>query len=78
MSCNTLNYIYVIKCLGCQKLYIGETNNLRFRTNLHRDHSSKNIGLNVSRHIYECTRGKYQKDNFLSCHFIKFLQIIAL
>ena len=71
MSCNTLNCIYVIKCLGCQKLYIGETKNLRFRTNLHRDHSSKNIGLNVSRHIYECTRGKCQKDKFFIMPFYK-------
>ena len=36
---------------GCGRMYIGETNNLRFRTNLHRDHSNKNVGLGVSKHI---------------------------
>ena len=55
MTCNTLNCIYVIVCQGCTKMYIGETNNLRLRTNLHRDHASKNIGLDVSRHIYSCS-----------------------
>ena len=58
MNCNTCNCIYVIECQGCSKLYIGETNNLRLRTNLHRDHCNKNIGLDVSRHIFSCTVNK--------------------
>ena len=54
MSCDTLNCIYVLKCEGCSKLYIGETNNLRLRVNLHKSHANINCGLNVSRHFYNC------------------------
>ena len=54
MTCNTLNCIYVIECQGCYKMYIGETNNLTLRTNFHREHSNKNIGFDVSRHIHTC------------------------
>lgn len=56
MTCNSKNCLYVVECQGCKQMYIGETNNLRLRTNLHRDHSNKNIGLGVSRHIFSCTR----------------------
>ena len=55
MTCDTLNCIYVLKCCGCEKLYIGETNNFRLRINLHKDHAKNNTGLNVSKHIYKCT-----------------------
>lgn len=55
MTCDTLNCIYVIICAGCKDIYIGETNNFRLRTNLHRDHALKNTGLGVSRHIFKCT-----------------------
>ena len=55
MTCNCKNCLYVIECQGCKQMYIGETNNFRLRTNLHRDHASKNIGLCVSRHIFSCT-----------------------
>ena len=48
----TSRVLYVIECQGCRKMYIGETGNLRFRTNLHRDHATKNIGLGVSRHLH--------------------------
>ena len=46
-NCNIYIYVYIyiyiraIKCQGCEKMYIGETNNLRLRTNVHRDHASK-------------------------------------
>ena len=58
MSCETLNCIYIIVCQGCDGTYIGETNNLRLRMNLHRDHSIKNIGLPISKHIYNCASTK--------------------
>ena len=70
MFCNTLNCIYVIKCQGYQKMYIGETSYLRFRTNLHRDHAAGNIGLKVSRHLHECAYNKYQ-NTFLIKPFFK-------
>ena len=43
-----------MRCGGCGASYIGETNNLRLRTNTHRDHASKNHGLYVSKHIFAC------------------------
>ena len=56
MDCNTRNCVYVIKCKGCEKLYIGETNNLRLRTNLHKSHVNKNEGLYVNKHIASCNQ----------------------
>ena len=56
MSCDSKNCTYVLQCAGCQDIYIGETNNnIRQRINLHKDHASKNIGLDVSRNIFQCT-----------------------
>ena len=57
MTCDTHNCVYVIECTGCFKYYIGETGNLRLRTNLHRDHTKKG-GLGVNKHIFHCTVGK--------------------
>ena len=54
MDCNTLNCCYLLECNGCNKLYIGETSNLRLRINLHRDHCRKNAGLNVNKHMFQC------------------------
>ena len=54
MDCNTLNCIYVLQCLSCRLTYIGETSNFRLRVNLHRNNAEKNVGLNVSQHIYQC------------------------
>jgi hypothetical protein len=71
MTCNSLNCIYVMKCCGCSKTYIGETGNLRLRINLHRDHSNKNIGLGVSRHIFQCTANIDSVNKFLVMPFYK-------
>ena len=38
MNCTVKNVIYVIECCGCEKYYIGETNNLRKRTMLYNQH----------------------------------------
>ena len=53
MDCNTRNCVYVIKCNGCSKIYIGETSNFRLRVNLHKDHirQGENAPLYVNRHI---------------------------
>lgn len=56
MDCSTLNCIYVIQCNGCSSIYIGETSNLRLRTNLHRDHIRHSTGLYVSTHIATCAK----------------------
>ena len=64
MTCDTRNCVYVIECTGCYKYYIGETGNFRLRTNLHRDHTKKNEGLGVNKHIFHCTVGKSIKHAF--------------
>ena len=33
------------------------------RTNVHRDHACKNVGLDVSRHIYSCFLNNYKIQN---------------
>ena len=38
MNCNVKNCLYVIKCAGCNALYIRETGDFRLRTNTHTDH----------------------------------------
>ena len=65
MNCDTLNCIYVLKCLGCSKTYIGETSNLRSRINLHRNHIIHNVGLNVSQHIHDCASKLKYKFNVM-------------
>ena len=57
MSCETQNVIYVIRCCGCAKEYIGETgDSLRKRMTLHRQHiKDKSVRvLFVSEHISTC------------------------
>ena len=70
MTCDTQNCIYAIKCNGCNEMYIGETVNLRLRTNLHKDHIRQNIGLYVSRHIAECAKN-INKEKFFIMPFFK-------
>ena len=64
MSCNTFNCIYAIKCGGCGGCYIGETSNFRLRTNLHKDHIRRGVGLNVSTHIKICTQYMDETNKF--------------
>jgi hypothetical protein len=71
MNCEVCNCIYVISCGGCSKIYIGETSNLRLRTNLHRDHANKDCGLGVSRHIHSCTQGANDNNKFTIMPFYK-------
>lgn len=58
MNCESRNVIYVLTCNGCNEYYIGETQYLRSRTNLHRSHI-KNPSVNslfVSQHIFNCAK----------------------
>ena len=57
-----------MQCSGCMENYIGETTNLRLRTNVHRDHIRRNTGLYVSRHIHTCSQNNY---NFKIMPFYK-------
>ena len=63
MTCDTLNSIYVQECTGCGENYIGETNNLRLRTNLRKTMCRK-TGHIVSTHIYECTKNLLNDPKF--------------
>ena len=65
-----MNCIYVLKCIGCHKIYIGGTNNLRHRINLHKDHAARNnCGLNVSRYFYQCSQ--HESNKFYVMPFFK-------
>ena len=57
MNCNSLFVVYVLFCANCNATYIGGTNNLRLRVNLHRNHiENPNYGLLfVSQHIQHCS-----------------------
>ena len=62
MNCETMNCIYVLNCTGCHKIHIGETNNLRHRINLHKDHAARDNGLNVMAvAIYQCSQHESNK-----------------
>ena len=61
MSCDVQNVIYVMRCCGCQKEYIGETGEfLRKRMTVHRQQirDSNTRMLFVSEHIDTCAREK--------------------
>ena len=58
MNCNTKNCIYVLICQGCNEYYIGQTNDLRLRANLHRNDIKRCTKLYVDRHIHQCAKSK--------------------
>ena len=45
-----------------QKIYIGSTQALNIRTSFHRSNIKieENKKLNVSKHLYQCSRGKFK------------------
>ena len=57
MTCTVKNVIYVTKCRGCRKYYIGESNNLRNGTTLHNQHiRHENLRMiSISGHIASCS-----------------------
>lgn len=57
MSCDVKNVIYIIICNGCKEEYVGETNELRKRMTVHRQHirDPKVRILKVSGHIDTCS-----------------------
>ena len=57
MTCTVKNAIYVIECRGCNKYYIGETNNLRKRTTIHNQYiRHENLRMiSLSGHIASCS-----------------------
>ena len=59
MDCNTKFCIYAIRCSNCELTYIGETNNLRLRYNLHKQHVRENAPFFVSKHLHACGKGEF-------------------
>ena len=62
MTCTVKNIIYDHECRGCNKYYIGETNNLRKRTTLHNQHiRHENLRMiPLSGHIASCSNNDPQ------------------
>ena len=60
MNCNAKNVIYLIRCSGCNKEYIGQTSNLRARVRIHKQQIlNPNLRtLYVSKHIAHCSIGE--------------------
>ena len=61
-TCTSKNLIYVITCSNCKNQYIGETGrDLRSRMNTHRQQiRDPNLRhLKVSKHIAQCSNGKF-------------------
>ena len=61
LSCNSKNAVFVIECNECKEIYIGSKQALNTRTSLHKSNIKieENIKLNVSKHLYQCNRRKF-------------------
>ena len=59
-TCSSKNVIYLLKCV-CGAEYIGETNDIKKRTTLHRSNGKhdKYAILKVSKHLLSCSQGKF-------------------
>ena len=70
MNCTVKNVMYVIECRGCEKYYIGETNNRRKRTTLHHQHirHEKLRMIPLSGHLASCSDND---QNILCSHFTR-------
>ena len=74
LSWNSKNVVYIIECSKCKETYIGSTQAIYTRTSLHRSNMKmeENGKLIVSKHLYQCSRGKfkimpirYQTDDYM-------------
>ena len=67
LSCNSKNVVYRIECSKCKEIYIGSTQALNTRTSLHKSNIKieENRKLNVSKHLYQCSRGE---DNIMQIY----------
>ena len=62
LSCNSKNIVYIIECSECQEIYVGSTQALNTRTSLHKSNIKieANRKFNVSKHLYQCSRGEFK------------------
>ena len=60
MDCTDMDIVYLIRCTGCDKEYIGETSNLQARFRVHKQQTldSQLRHLYVNHHVAHCTIGK--------------------
>ena len=61
VNCKSFNVIYILFCAGCDKFYVGKTEQpLHKRINLHRSQAKKpDPILPVSKHLYQCSNSKF-------------------
>ena len=73
MNCEANDVIYILICTGCHSEYIGATNNLRLRMNLHKDQirNERTRTLRVSHHIHQCARPTNKEPGFKFMPFYK-------
>ena len=62
LSCNSENIVYIIEYSECKEIYIGLTQAFNTRITLHRSNIKieENRKLSVSKHLYQCSRGKFE------------------
>ena len=62
LSCNSKNVVFLIECIEFKEIYMRSTQALNTRTSLHRSDIKieENRKLNVSKHLYQCNRGKFR------------------
>ena len=61
LSYNSKNEECIIECNEYKEIYIGSTQALNTRTSLHKSNIKieENRKLNVSKQLYQCSRGKF-------------------
>ena len=61
LSCNSKNVVYIIEWNERKEIYIGSTRALNTRISLYKSNFKieENRKLNVSKHLYQCSRGKF-------------------
>ena len=77
LSCNSKNVVYIIKYSECKEIYIGSRQALNTRTSLHRSYIKieENRKLDVLKHLYQTSQGKFEIMPIYQTNDYKLLQI---
>ena len=61
-NCNSKNVVFLIECRECKEICIGSTQAFNTRTSVHKSNIKveEKRKLNVSKHLYLCSRGKFK------------------
>ena len=75
LSCNSKNVVFIIECNGCKEIYMRV--NTDTRTSLHRNNINinENRKLNVSKHRYQYSQGKFKIMPLYQTNDYRLLQI---